>query len=379
MVISDCSSESETNPTGANPSKEYDRMKELKAFDDTKAGVKGLVDAGVTKIPRIFLRQPTSIDHEKLNNDSLKSQMRIPTIDLGGKNLYHAEHRKLIIDQVRDASENWGFFQVVNHGVPINVMDEIIEQVRVFHEQPCEAKAMYYDSDYGKSKSAYLSNFDLFQAPSANWRDSYFCRIAPDLVDPEAVPIVLRDILMEYSKYVSVLGSQLLELLSEGLGLNQSYLKDLDCDKGQHIVCHYYPECPQPELTMGTTEHSDPDFLTILLQDHNASGLQVLHQNQWVDVPPSRGSFIVNIGDLLQIASNDRFKSVEHRVLSNYKVPRASVAYFFRTVGESKCKPINELLSDTNSPLYREFTVDEYVKHFISKGLGSPTLSHFKL
>ncbi|XP_026459163.1 1-aminocyclopropane-1-carboxylate oxidase-like [Papaver somniferum] len=55
---------------------------------------------------------------------------------------------------------------------------------------------------------------------------------------------------------------------------------------------------------MGTTEHYDPDFLTILLQDHHTvSGLQVLHQNQWVDVPPSRSTFNVNIGDLLQAKS----------------------------------------------------------------------------
>ncbi|RZC48563.1 hypothetical protein C5167_016989 [Papaver somniferum] len=362
-VISDFSSDGEITLTGMNPSKYYDRMKELKAFDDTKAGVKGLVDAGVKNIPRIFHRQSMSINHDKSNDDSFESHIRIPTIDLGGKKIYEAEHRKLIIDQIRDASEKWGFFQVVNHGVPVSVMDKMIDQVRVFHEQPSEVRAVYYERDYTKKQSAYVSNFDLFQAPTANWRDTYFCRIAPDLVDPEAIPIVLRDIVMEYSKYASVLGSELLELLSEGLGLNRSYLnKDLGGDKGQNFASHYYPECPQPELTMGTTEHSDPDFLTILLQDHHTvSGLQVLHQNQWVEVPPSRGTFTVNIGDLLQA------------------IPRASVAYFFRPIGSSKCGPINELLTETNSPIYREFTVDEYVKHFISKGLGSPSFSHFKL
>ncbi|KAH0720302.1 hypothetical protein KY284_005332 [Solanum tuberosum] len=60
-----------------------------------------------------------------------------------------------------------------------------------------------------------------------------------------------------------------------------------------------YPTYPQPELTIGTNKHFDNDFLTVLLQDH-IGGLQMLHQNQWVDVHPTRGALVINIGDLLQ-------------------------------------------------------------------------------
>ncbi|KAM3356531.1 hypothetical protein P3S68_023245 [Capsicum galapagoense] len=72
---------------------------------------------------------------------------------------------------------------------------------------------------------------------------------------------------------------------------------------------------------MGTSKHSDGDFITVVLQDH-VGGLQVLHQNQWVDVPPSPGALVVNIGDLLQLISNDKYISVEHRVLANKVGPR---------------------------------------------------------
>ncbi|GAB4843198.1 hypothetical protein Ancab_040458 [Ancistrocladus abbreviatus] len=173
---------------------QYDRRSELKAFDETKAGVKGLADAGVTMIPRIFRNNvglSPEVDEKasvKFNNDN-ESHFTIPLIDLEGI-VEDATLRRKVIEEVRCACKEWGFFQVLSHGIPSNMLGEMIDGVRRFHEQDTEVKKQYYTR--GRTKFQYSTNFDLYQAPVANWRDSFTCVMAPNLPHPDGLPEVCR-------------------------------------------------------------------------------------------------------------------------------------------------------------------------------------------
>ncbi|KAL2458020.1 1-aminocyclopropane-1-carboxylate oxidase3 [Abeliophyllum distichum] len=356
---------------------DYDRKSEIQEFDDTKTGVKGLLEKGVSKIPRIFFHDQYVLEKKSVSGIP---EYTIPVIDFEGLNK-DAAKRKEIVDKVKFACESWGFFQIINHGIQASIMEKVIEGIREFHELETEVKKQYYSRDI-KRKISFNSNFDLLQAPSANWRDSIYLNMAPDPPEPEEIPEVCRDIMIEFTKQVMKVGSFLFQLLSVALGLKPDHLEDMGCAEGLALLCHYYPMCPQPELTLGTSQHADGDFLTVLLNDQ-VSGLQVLHQNQWVDVPPVRGALVINIGDLLQLISNDRFFSSEHRVLANNVTPRISVACFFRSDLSASSKlygPIEELLSEDNPPKYRATTVKDYVTYYNTKGLdGTSALLHYRI
>ncbi|ESQ42400.1 hypothetical protein EUTSA_v10014236mg [Eutrema salsugineum] len=284
---------------------ELDPYVERKAFDETKEGVKGLVDAKITEVPRIFHVPQDTLTNKKPSVSA--SDLEIPAIDFASVHVDTAS-REAVVEKVKYAAEKWGFFQVVNHGIPLNVLEEIKDGVRRFHEEDPEVKKGYFSRDSANDKFVYN------------------------------------------------------ELLSEALGLNSKILKSKDCLKSLLMLGHYYPPCPQPDLTLGANKHSDNSFLTVLLQDDNIGGLQVLHQDSWVDVAPLPGALVINIGDYLQLMTNDKFVSLEHRVLANRQGPRISIAIFFtssKRPNPNVYGPMKELVSEDNPPKYRDMTIQE--------------------
>ncbi|RYR24922.1 hypothetical protein Ahy_B02g058515 [Arachis hypogaea] len=360
---------------------QYDRAKEIKKFDDTKLGVKGLLDSGVMKVPRFLIHL-----EETLQNPSSSSSLclNVPVIDLKGYDDDNDDgiiRRSNIVSEIKEASSKWGFFQMVNHGVPISVMDELLNVIREFHEQPSEVKKEWYSRDH-KVKVRFYCNGDLFVSKAANWRDTIAFDFQDGPLKPQDYPLICRNVVSKYMEHVSKLRENLSELLSEALGLRRDYLSSIECMKSETMVCHYYPPCPEPELTIGTSKHSDPSSLTILLQDF-IGGLQVLHQDQWVDITPIHGALVANIGDFMQLITNDKFKSVEHRVLARRIGPRASAAchiYPSATHRNKQYGPIEAFTSNQSPSKYKKTSSNEYLGYYRSKGLdGNKALPYFRV
>lgn len=162
---------------------------------------------------------------------------------------------------------------------------------------------------------------------------------------------------------------KLLKVLLKGIKVNEIDKAKEYTMMGSPIVnLNYYPRCPNPDLTAGVRPHSDISTITVLLQDDNG-GLYVRATNDdnWIHVPPIDGALVINIGDILQIMSNDRYKSIEHRVVPNGSKNRISVPIFVNPGADAVFGPLPEVLEKGEQPLYKQVMFSDYFKYFFSK------------
>lgn len=166
-----------------------------------------------------------------------------------------------------------------------------------------------------------------------------------------------------YATETRRLGLKILDLISEGLGLKEGYFEK-ELSKEQGVSVNHYPICPDPSLAMGIGSHFDPNLITILQQE--AYGLQIFKDGQWVGVDPLPNAFVINLCYQMQIISNGKLKSTEHRAVTSSSSARTSIVTFISPSHDSVIEPAKALVSVCDPALFKTFLYKEFLENYMS-------------
>ncbi|MQL97278.1 hypothetical protein Taro_029967 [Colocasia esculenta] len=347
-------------------------MDDQKEWPEPIVRVQSLSESGAAVIPSRYVKPPSErpcLEPPSSSDDG--EGLGIPVIDLG-RMAGGGVDCPAKIREISDACRDWGFFQVVNHGVSPDLMRRMREVWREFFHLPMEEKQRYANSP--QTYEGYGSRLGIQKGAILDWGDYFFLHLLPpSLKDPNKwpkLPSSCRETVEEYGRELSNLCRAVLGALSTSLDLDAGYLQRAfgGDDVGVCMRVNYYPRCPQPDLTLGLSSHSDPGGLTVLLADDHVKGLQVRRAGAWVTLQPLPDAFIVNVGDQVQVLSNAAYKSVEHRVAVNAAAERMSVAFFYNPKSDLPIGPSPELLSPERPPRYQPMTFDQYRLYIRQKG-----------
>lgn len=328
--------------------------------------------AAALEIDPAFVLDP---EHRPQRKQQLQQELtgaQVPVIDLAPLLLPtpSAEAVADIVAQVGRACEEWGFFQVVNHGVSLALLQQLEASAKAFFDLPLEEKRKvrrslenvlgFYDSELTKNRRDWKEVFDFI--PSGNFHDVDTASLPQIHNQWPSTPPALREVCEKWSRAVERLAFQLLGLISQSLGLPATHFhKHWKQDMSQ-IRLNYYPKCPQPDVVLGVSRHKDPGALTVLVQDE-VGGLEVRRKDgEWVGVKPRRDAFVINVGDIFQVWSNDKYPSCEHRVVVNENKERFSFPLFFNPSADTDVAPVAEVLGQ-DLPRYRPYNFGHFLAH----------------
>jgi isopenicillin N synthase-like dioxygenase len=274
----------------------------------------------------------------------------IPIIDIGELQSGPGERAtRRIAAQIGDACRGIGFFYIVNHAVPDDLLAEAFEANRRVHRLPVAEKERIrlnrWHRGYETFASSQLTSSARFApARHPNQLESFFVRHEVPASDPRFERVALcgpnqwppdpwfRDVVTRYGAAVRELASRLLAPFSVAVGEQPDFFARFFASPSTALKLIHYPPTPEarPEDLFGIPPHTDYGFLTILAQD-NVGGLQLQRvDGTWIPAPCVPGSFILNIGDILARWTNDEFSATPHRVINrSASMDRYSIALFF--------------------------------------------------
>jgi|UniRef100_K3WAM4 isopenicillin N synthase-like dioxygenase len=335
--------------------------------------------------------------------------LRVPVVDIGALMACRddAEVQAILaradgpfrttISALQSALTEWGFFYIANHGVTPELMERFQSAIKRFFALPKELKNTirrdkanplgFFDDEFTKNKKDWKEVFDfsgryeeLPENREANRSAKYQNRWLAESVVPG-----FKDTLIEYYDHMEHIARRLLMLVAVSLGEHVTFFDQFFHSKtgfgenGDKRTRHpdnnssamrlnYYPIARDPEETMGVHHHTDPGALTVLYQDDSVSSLQVFHRSsqQWQNLPPIADTFVVNIGDMIQVWSNDKYCASLHRALANGTSERFSSPFFYNPAFDANIHPV--LVDADDQPKYKELNWHEYI---MSKVLGN--------
>ena len=261
---------------------------------------------------------------------------------------------------IRAACLEHGFFYVVGHGVPEALFGRLETLSHEFFAQPVERKMALRMELGGRAWRGYFRVGDELTSGKPDQKEGiYFGRELPDdhaevragtpmhgrNLFPESVP-GLAETVLEYMRQVEDVGRTLMEGLALSLDLPASYFADRYTRDPLCLfrIFHYPSQGEAARDSWGVGEHTDYGVLTILRQDQ-VGGLQVKSSQGWIDAPPIPGSFVCNIGDMLDRMTGGLYRSTPHRVRNESGRSRLSFPFFFDPNFRAEVKPIEGLQS----------------------------------
>ncbi|KAI7743650.1 hypothetical protein M8C21_023675 [Ambrosia artemisiifolia] len=343
--------------------------------------VQELKKARKTNIPNRFVRDRAERPMLETTPSPLSSS--IPVIDFkklmtGNKEEFHFEILKLSA-----SCEEWGFFQVINHDIEVDLLENIEKVAMEFFMLPVEEKQKYPMAP--GTVQGYGQAFVFSEDQKLDWCNMFALGLVPHSIrNPKLWPTnppMFSQTVETYSREIRKLCENLLRFIALSLKLNENVFEEMFGVSVQAIRMNYYPACPRPDLVLGLSPHSDGSALTVLQQGKgNTVGLQILKNNEWVPVQPVENALVVNIGDTIEVLTNGRYKSSEHRAVTHKEKDRLSIVTFYAPSYEVEIGPMKELVDESNPSKYRRYNHGEYSRHYVTNKLqGKKTLDFAKI
>ncbi|ETL27512.1 hypothetical protein L916_18945 [Phytophthora nicotianae] len=278
-----------------------------------------------------------------------------------------------IVEEIGAAANEWGFFYIANHGLSEQEMAKFQKAMRSFFDLPKDVKRAvqrtptnsrgYVEHELTKNKTDCKECFDFAGANEDGPANDKHLRLGDDKnqwISEEALPGFHNEMTTYFNK-MEYIARRLLKVFAVALGEEPTFFDQFFHDENSsHMRLNHYLATEDPEKTMGVYHHTDAGALTILLQDNDVASLQAFHRpsQTWANVPPRKGTYTINIGDMVQVWSNDQFVAPLHRVLANGGADRFSAPFFYNPAYKAQVEPIVMKPGDVAN--YRQLSWGEF-------------------